>query len=385
MKNKPLLSRRRFIGTTIAAGAGLSAALWWHFNNRKYRPSIDISPGLELLKSIPVVDAHGHPGRSFLVNGDFDSFIFNSVPCGFEEERLADMQAGQVTASLFALVSDIQVLELQLTGGLNVARKFHPNEAFTDFKRQLDYLLSLVQAGKLTLALSSDDIRQAHEAGQSVAVLSCEGAGFVEDRLERLSLAYDAGLRSITLIHYRPSEYGDNQTADPVHNGLTALGGDIIKEMNRLGMLIDMAHASFATVADVVELSDAPIMISHSHLSSKENPHPRLLSIEHARLIGENGGIIGAWPSGIANRSMADFIDQTLRLIDLIGIDHVALGTDLDANYKPVLTDYIQLPELATRLLQRGLSGEDIGKVLGFNFLRAFEAAANKRQRGSRL
>ncbi len=382
MTKKARFSRRQFIGAAIAAGAGLSALAWWRFGSKAYTPSVDITPGIELLKTIPVVDVHGHPGRSFLVNGDFDSFILNRVPRGFEQERLADMKAGLVTACLFAMVSDVQLLELQLVGGLKVARKFHPGEAFADFKRQLDYFLSLFAKGELVLALSAEDIRAAHRNGQPVAVLSCEGAGFVEDKLERLSIAYDAGLRSITLVHYRPSEYGDVQTSAPDHGGLTALGREMIREMNRVGILIDMAHASFATVRDTVELSDAPIMISHSHLSSKAHQHPRLLSAEHARLIVENGGIVGSWPSGIANRSMADFVDETLRLIDLIGIEHVAIGTDLDANYKPVLTDYRQFPELATLLLHRGLTGEETGKLLGFNFLRVFEKVANQAKQG---
>ncbi len=381
MNKDTSISRRHFIGSAIAASAGISTAAWSLPSGLGHARPLDVTLGLELLRSIPVIDIHSHPGRSFLAHKKFDNPIINQMRAGFESERLADMQAGHVTCSLFATVSDIQVLDVKSSGNLGVAREFYPNEAFNDFNQQLNYFSSLIEEGVLSLALSAHDIRQAHRKGQRVAVLSSEGAGFVEDKLERLSLAYDAGMRSVTLIHYRPSEYGDNQTSAPIHGGLTALGGELVQEMNRLGMIIDMAHASFETVRDVVELSEAPIMISHSHLSTKDNPHPRLLNPEHAMLIVEHEGIIGSWPSGIINQSMSDFVDQTLRLIDLVGIDHVAIGTDLDANYKPVLTDYSQFPEFATRLLSRGLSKEEAGKILGLNFLRLFENTTSKQRR----
>lgn len=101
---------------------------------------------------------------------------------------------------------------------------------------------------------------------------------------------------------------------------------------------------------------------------------PRLLSEEHASMVAEAGGIIGAWPAGVAQSTLADYVDETCRLIDLVGVDHVAIGTDLDANYMPVLSEYDQFPELARHLQAEGLHTAEVDKVLGGNFLRAFEA-----------
>ena len=159
-------------------------------------------------------------------------------------------------------------------------------------------------------------------------------------------------------MHYRVNEIGDIQTEEPVHGGLTAFGRAVVQECNRLGIVVDCAHATFATTVGVLEASDVPVMVSHSHLDHAERPHPRLLSDDHARAVSDAGGLIGAWPSGVTSTTLEDFVDEILRLVELIGIDHVAIGTDLDANYKPVVTAHDDFGTLADRLASRGLTSE---------------------------
>ena len=160
------------------------------------------------------------------------------------------------------------------------------------------------------------------------------------------------------------------QTLPPVYNGLSAFGRDVVRQLNRLGMVVDVAHASFATVKATVDSTTAPIMLSHSHLQSITSPHPRLITVEHARLVSSTGGLIGAWPSGFANRTFADFVNQTMRLIDAVGVDHVGLGTDMDGNFEPVFSSYLQLPDWVTGLRSKGLSETDLAKVVGGNAVR---------------
>jgi len=283
-----------------------------------------------------------------------------------------------VTASLFAIVADFPLLGLE-GGGLRAVREFHDGEAYRDFARQFARLRSLVDDGLIKPGLAPDDIRAAHRAGERVAVLCSEGGDFIEDRLERLAQAYAAGLRSVTLVHYHVNQLGDVQTVAPVHEGLTALGRDVVQEMNRLGMIIDVAHATQATCAAVVAESRVPVMLSHSNLQGGAAPSPRLISKAHARLIADSGGIVGAWPAGIGSRSLADYAGQILALVDAVGIEHVAIGTDMDANYKPVLTEYADFPLLAAALLARGIRERDAAKVLGGNFLRLFDAVSAAR------
>jgi membrane dipeptidase len=184
---------------------------------------------------------------------------------------------------------------------------------------------------------------------------------------------YRRGVRSLQLVHYAQNTLGDLQTQPPVYNGLSSFGGEVVRRMNRLGMIVDVAHAAFSTVKAAVDAASAPVILSHSHLQSETSPHPRLITVEHARLVASTGGLIGAWPSGFANRTFADFVGQTLRLVDAVGVDHVGLGTDMDGNYEPVFSSYRQLPDWIAGLRARGLSEAEVSKIAGGNALRVLK------------
>ena len=104
--------------------------------------------------------------------------------------------------------------------------------------------------------------------------------------------------------------------------------------------------------------------------------HPRLVSVEHARLVTQAGGIVGSVPSGIGQKTIADWIVSIMRLVEAVGVDHVAIGTDMDANYMPVFADYAQWPLIPAALLARGLGEADVAKVMGGNFLRLMASGA---------
>ncbi len=363
----------------FGAAAGLAGGAWWLWP-RKPPVGADIPAdyllrGQALIKAHPLIDVHSHSGRSFLVGASPNNFVVRLMRDGFEARRVADMAAAHVSAGLIAIVADIAVLGLK-DGGLQVVRDFRPGEAYKDYQRQLDRLLGVINAGTIALALSVEDILAAKAADEPTAVLASEGGDFIETDLARVEQAYRSGLRSITLVHYNTNLLGDSQTTTPVHNGLTSLGHDVVSEMNRLGMIVDLAHASFQTCKDAVRTSNAPVMLSHSNLDTAENPSPRFISLEHARLIAETGGIIGAWPAGIGSKSLADFARQVIVLGKNVGFDHVAIGTDMDGNYKPVLTDYTDFAALAALLLLKGISESDVAKILGGNFLRVFREVA---------
>jgi membrane dipeptidase len=181
-------------------------------------------------------------------------------------------------------------------------------------------------------------------------------------------------VRAVTLVHYHINQIGDIQTEAPVHNGLTALGKSIVAEMNRTGIIIDLAHATFAVTKEVLNASSKPIMISHTNIATASVSHPRLISIEHAKLVASAGGIIGSWPSGIGQTSFSDYIDSIQRLVDTVGIDHAAIGTDMDANFKPVLRSYLDWGLIPAALLARGMHDEEVEKIMGGNFLRVFKS-----------
>ncbi|HEX5296365.1 MAG TPA: membrane dipeptidase, partial [Streptosporangiaceae bacterium] len=174
----------------------------------------------------------------------------------------------------------------------------------------------------------------------------------------------------LTLVHYRVNELGDVQTEAPVHGGLSRFGRDVVAECNRLGIVVDCAHATFATTMAALEASSQPVIISHGQLGRDHGAgHPRLMTAEHAVAVAEAGGLTGGWPCGFTSTSMDDFGTEILRLAEATGPDHVALGTDLDGNYKPVLTGYDQLDDVASLLRDRGLPPDHIGQILGGNAL----------------
>jgi membrane dipeptidase len=294
------------------------------------------------LEKYPSFDLHSHPG-AFPHRGGPDYPGDQAFT-----KTVSDMRAGGLTAAFFSIVADANLLSRDAKGIVVSDRKLSEGEAWADCEKQLNTFNEFAKRENVALATGTAHMQELRRRHQIAAFLSCEGGHGLEGRLGRLDDLYARGVRSLQLVHYAQNTLGDVQTLPPVYNGLSNFGRDVVRNLNRLGMLVDVAHASFATVKATVEITRAPIMLSHSHLQSDTSPHPRLITVEHARLVSSTGGLIGAWPSGFANRTFADFVDQTMRLIDAVGIDHVGLGTDMDGNFKPVFSNYRQLPDWVT-------------------------------------
>ena len=243
----------------------------------------------------------------------------------------------------------------------------------------------LVKNHALARGLSPADVYSAQHRHQTAAIFAVEGGDFIEDKLDRVHEAFRDGVRAITIVHYHVNQIGDIQTEAPVHGGLTAFGKSVIREMNRTGIIVDLAHSTFAVAKDVLEVSTKPVMISHSNLATATLNHPRLISSEHAKLVASAGGIIGSWPSGIGQTTFADYIDSIQRLIDTVGIEHVAIGTDMDANFKPVFRSYRDWSLIPAALLARGMREADVANIMGENFLRVFKASLSKAVNGGAL
>ena len=324
----------------------------------------------------PWIDVHAHPGRCFLAGMDEGDLLPQLLGGDGSTAALAAARSAGLAAVSFATVADLLVLAPTESGGLHAGRPFEPGEAYADHQRQLSGLRRLLEATHAPLARTAHDIERAHAADETAVLITCEGGDFLEGDAARVEGAYAQGMSSLTFVHYRINEIGDIQTEPEHHGGLTAFGREVVAECNRLGVVIDAAHATYATVRGVLDASDAPVMISHSHLDHADRSHPRLLSDDHARAVTDAGGLIGAWPSGVISETLGDFVDEIARLIDLVGIEHVAIGTDLDANYKPVVSTHAQLVEVASRLGGRGLGVSEVDRVLGGNVVELYRVVA---------
>lgn len=335
-------------------------------------PRLDVdaerqAAGRAFLSRHATVDLHAHPGRFFMAGAPASPFV-HSYPSPDPDRAIADMREGGLAAAMFATVADLAVLGMT-DRGLGAVRAFAPGEALADHLRQIDAAEALFAANAMPLGRSAADVG----IGGLTGFLSVEGGDFIEDRLERIDDAAARGVRSITIIHYRTNQIGDTQTEPPAHGGLTPLGRDTIRAMEAAGVLVDLSHASFDAVKQAADAATRPMLLSHSNVGPIHGSHPRLISPAHARLVSEGGGVVGCVPAGFAQASFEDYVDTIFRMIDLLGVDHVAIGTDMDFTYRSVLPSYRDWPALAGTLLARGLAEHEAAKVMGGNVMRILQ------------
>lgn len=256
----------------------------------------------------------------------------------------------------------------QTAQGLKQTAQPQPGELWDSFQKRLAGYEALLREWNLAKALVPADV-DAAVAGQPRVLLATEAANFLEGKPERVAQAHAWGVRHMQMVHYIQSPLGDHQTAAPRHGGLTALGAQVIGECRRLGIVVDLAHATAAFVDGALDASDAAMVWSHSWISpqggSWQEPGymARSLSPATARKIAARGGAVGLWTVRVKGdpaypvHNVRSFADETMRMCDLIGPDHVAFGTDMEgAGPGPILSDYVDLREVADNLARRGLS-----------------------------
>lgn len=342
-----MATRRRFLSQSMGALAGVYCL-------RATRAFAQSPPPL-------FFDLHTHPGM-FLAKGMADG-IDQAVL-----KTVSEMNTGGLTGAFFSLVADAPIIKAG-ANGIKMTGSYKPGEAWKEYKRQITILKEYLKSLPVTAATKVSDLRTAQQQHKVAAFIGCEGGDFLEGKPDHLDEMYSDGVRSVQLVHYHTNEIGNLQTEDPQHpDGLSAGGKEVVKKMNKLGMVIDVAHAAESTVKAVVDITDSPIILSHSilRIDDKRPLAKRAVTPDHAKLIAKNGGVIGAWPSGFST-SFDDFMDNVKRLTDIVGVDHMGLGTDLDGNFKPVITSFLQLPQWADALKSKGFTEEEVKKIVGGN------------------
>lgn len=230
-------------------------------------------------------------------------------------------------------------------------------------------------------AVAASDIATAKEAGKVALILSMEGAEGLEGDLGALRVFYRLGLRALGITWNRRNKAADGAGELRTGGGLTNFGVDLVKECNRLGILIDVAHLAPAGVADVLELAEAPIVATHANCHALW-PHRRNLTDEQLEGIAATGGVVGVTPvpAFLGDDSMRSdlsvLLDHVDHMVQVMGEDGVGLGLDLDgvgdARTRGI-EDVSKLPNITQQLAQRGYSAAAIRKILGGNFLRVFQ------------
>jgi membrane dipeptidase len=258
----------------------------------------------------------------------------------------------------------------------------------------IDHVRSLAEKhpNEIVLATTAAEVRAAHKAGKFAALMGMEGGHMIDDSLAVLRDYQRLGVRYLTLSHSVNTNWSDSSGDTPKHNGLTDFGKDVVRELNRLGMLVDISHVSDKTFWDAMETSRAPLVASHSSLRSISG-HPRNMTDDMIRALGGKGGVIminysrsflsdELYQAGLNNVPMAQrptvswekIVEHIDHAVKLVGATHVGLGSDFDGTTVPDgMDDVSMLPKITAALLDKGYSEQDVKNILGENILRLLE------------
>jgi membrane dipeptidase len=286
---------------------------------------------------------------------------------------------------------------------------------------QIDVIHRLVRrySNSLELATSTEDILRIRKKGKIASLIGVEGGHSIDNSLGVLRMYHRLGVRYMTLTHTETLDWADSATDEARHNGLTEFGEQVVREMNRLGMLIDISHVSPDTMKHALRVSKAPIIASHSSAFAL-SPHPRNVPDDVLKLVARNGGVImvnffpgfltpeGARASQDMFKAARDLhtqypnpkefqaaleqwqkehplppcsvqtvVNHIAHIVKTAGIDHVGLGSDFDgiSAVPRQLEDVSCFPHITQELLTRGYNREQIHKILGGNVFRAFQQA----------
>jgi membrane dipeptidase len=351
-----------------------------------------------------VIDTHDDTTQRFL-DSDFDLGTRNTLG-SIDIPRMKEGGLGAIFFSIW--------VPSKITGA----------EAVRRGRAQVDAVREQVRkhSNELVLATTAEEIRAAHKQGKIAALIGIEGGHLIGNDLNVLRSYASLGARYMTLTHTGNVEWADASTAKPEHNGLSAFGKDVVREMNRLGMIVDVSHVSDKTFQDVLEVSKAPVFASHSSCRAICDA-PRNMTDDMIRAMAAKGGVIQInyhvsflsqefrnaekahpeWDKAIAlevkkrcgekegcqliegDRITREYvlrgdlprvewtkiIEHIDHAVKVAGIDHVGLGSDFDGANMPFgMEDATKLPQITNALLEKGYSERDVKKILGENTLR---------------
>ena len=380
---------------------------------------------IAVLESVPLFDGH------------------NDVPWQYRNRvdyRLSEMDFRDTTAfdDPRPMHSDLQRLREGRVGAqwwsVYVAANIPEDEAVKQTLEQIDFVHRLVEAypEDLELALTADDVERIFAEGRIASLIGMEGGHSIANSLPALRMFYRLGARYMTITHNRTLDWVDAAGDDPQHGGMTAFGEEVIREMNRLGMAVDLSHVTPDTMRDALRVTEAPVMFSHSNALALSG-HPRNVPDDVLELTRDNGGIVMVtfvetftseerrqalaeraaerarleslnpgrpdavergmteWDAEneIPKATLAQVADHIDHVRDVAGIDHIGIGGDYDGipTLPLGLEDVTTYPDLFAELLRRGYSEDELRQIAGLNMLRVLRgvedtAARLQRERG---
>ena len=373
-----------------------------------------------LHRAIPMIDTH------------------NDLPEMLRERAHNDLAKMNPEDRLENIDTDLPRLKQGLVGGqfwaAYVPASFADRGGAGYALEQIDVIRRMTaQSPSLGWATTATDIARVHAGGKIASLIGIEGGYAIENSLANLRMFYELGVRYLTLTHGGNTAWADAATEAPRHGGLTKFGEEVVREMNRMGMMVDISHVSDGTMSDAIRVSEAPVIFSHSSARALAN-HARNVPDSILALMPKNRGIVmvNIFPgfvnaiaaeqaAGILDRErdfnakypddpkrasseylawltktmnemepgmLAEVAEHVDHIIKVAGIDHVGYGADFGSltNHPKGLEDVSRYPYLTAELLRRGYTDEQVKKIIGGNFLRVMRevehvSARIKRQR----
>jgi microsomal dipeptidase-like Zn-dependent dipeptidase len=316
-------------------------------------------------------DVHAHPSRFHRANVD-----------RIDREELARYRRGLIDLVVCNVSSDAAyhggytrrdgTTVPRLRG--NDVHPLKPGEAFAFTLDRLARILKTIDDGDAALASSPDAVLAAKKRGQVALMPALEGADGLEGSLDNLRELHRRGVRLVQLMHFLDNTIGSNQTAPYEDRGLTAFGRDLVREANRLGMLLDLAHANTQTIMDALDTSSQPVIFSHTGVKAL-HPADRALTDSEIRAIAAKGGLIGIWPNAEL-KTIGEMVRHIEHVKRLVGIDHIAIGSDLRGmEYIDAFGEEANFRAIIDGLLDAGYGDDEVGKIMGANFFRVWQTA----------
>jgi membrane dipeptidase len=350
------VSRRQWLYSSLAASA---AALLAPFTGRaEDDPTVQA-----VLRKTISLDAHSH-AAGIIFNSPADSSLANG------------MKKGGLSAVCLASVPDGPVLGRGPTGTLAAVRQPKQDELYRYHMSRLDWMDELVAKHGVRRVLTLSDLQDAHTNGQPAIIGDIEGCDFLDGKLERLEEAHRRGVRLVQLVHYTANDLGDFQTGDVRHNGLSPFGAQVVRELNRLGVVVDIAHATETATRQAAKVATRPLLLSHTALAGSKamgetRLAPRQVTPDHARVVADTGGVVALWHF---YPTLDRYVDGLREMVDVVGVDHVGIGTDQQTTPGAV-QNYGLLPQLTAAMLKKGFTPDETSKILGGNLVRVFTKA----------
>ncbi len=370
-----------------------------------------------VLKEVPLIDGHNDWAEVLREREGDQRWTLD----------VRDLSAGQVHYD-----TDIIRLRKGMVGGqfwsVWVSSALPGLEEVKETLEQIDLVKSIIARypNDFALARTAADVRRIHAAGKIASMIGVEGGNQIDESLSVLRAYHALGAGYLTLTHSRTISWADSATDDPRHDGLTPFGEKVVRELNRLGMLVDLSHVSAATMRDALRVSRAPVIFSHSGARALDD-HPRDVPDDVLKLVAQNRGVVmvtfaESYVSDAYRRWSADkraeqtrlnsppfdglyigqpdkakaamavwlkdhpapkvtigeVADHIEHIVKTAGVDHVGIGSDFDGVDEMLpdgMEDVSTYPALLTELMWRGWSDKDIGKVAGNNVLRVMTEA----------